>query len=119
MRRSLTLTANSGERGYHAVESSFLGCDASGAELGFDLCEPDGRIGWPEWGQFDTAGCNGLRRGWYDDSKSSCVSGWVVGNGLNRGFCCGGHCRQGHQCSSLWLLTQCSLKLQTDYNPTE
>lgn len=32
------------------VESSFLGCDASGAELGFDLCKLDGRIAWPEWG---------------------------------------------------------------------
>jgi len=51
------------------VELSFLGCDASGAELGFDLCKLDGRIAWPEWGQFDTDGCHGWRRGWCDDSK--------------------------------------------------
>ena len=50
------------ERGYHVVEFIFLGSDASGAELAFDPCKPDSRIGWPERGQLDTDGCNGLVR---------------------------------------------------------
>ena len=37
---------------------------------------------------------------WWLQRLEKEVSGLVVRNGLIGGFCCGGHCRQGHQCSS-------------------
>ena len=50
MRRSLTSTANSGEReaADHVIEARCLRGDASGVALCFDLGEPNGRVDWPE-----------------------------------------------------------------------